>query len=159
VTGAKLKLSSLGTVPDASHAATADHAESADRATSADAAATVGGLSVLKFQRKGEVSSPETVISLGGLRLEYGCKIENPIDAVSFRASTTADGASLWLSRTFGGGSELESKTPFDTGEGFNLAGWVGTGVYTSPDGGVVTFTYRNPLSCSEGVAGTAYGG
>lgn len=161
VTGAKLKLSTLGTVPEAAHAGTASHADSADRAISADAAGTVDGLSLVKFERKGAValSSPETLVSLAGLRLEYACKVESPIDDVSFRASTTASGANLWLSRTFGGGSEVESKTPFDTGEGFNLVGWVGTGVYTSPDGGVVTFTYRNPLSCAEGVAGTAYGG
>ncbi|HEY7256085.1 MAG TPA: hypothetical protein VH476_05325, partial [Solirubrobacterales bacterium] len=164
VTGAKLKLSSLGTVPEASHATTANHAQSADsadRAISADAAGTVGGLSVVKFERTGAVSlsSPETVVSLSGLRLEYACKPEDPVDHVAFRAATVVDGASLWLSRTFTGGSELEHKQPFEADETFNLVGWVGTGVYTAPDGGVVTFTYRNPLSCAEGVSGTAYGG
>src|SRR5829696_3044172 len=77
VTEPKLNLSTLGTVPEASHANSADHATSADRANSADradsadranSADTVGGQSVVKFARTGAVSlaSPVTIMSLDG---------------------------------------------------------------------------------------------
>jgi hypothetical protein len=156
LTGTQINASTLGTVPDASHARSADHATGADHASSAD---TVGGLSVIKFEQAGPVSgaSPVTVVSLGGLQLEYSC--DEVTDSLAFRATTSVDGASIWLSRTNSVNTQLESKEPFDSGESFPLVGFLGTGVYTAPGGRVVTFTYRNTLHCKSGVAGTAYGG
>jgi hypothetical protein len=151
VTGPKLNLSTLGTVPEASHAQSADHANSAD---------TVGGLSVVKFERTGPVSgaSPVTLVSLGGLQLDYSCHVGAP-DTLAFRATTSVDGASLSLSRTNAVGTVLETKEPFNSGDSFPLIGFAGTGVYTAPGGKVVTFTYRNETECKSGVSGTAYGG
>jgi hypothetical protein len=178
VTGPKLTLSTLGAVPEAAHAKSADRANSADRASNADRANsadrasnansaghadnadTVGGLSVIKFEGTGLVplASPVTLVSLGGLRLEYAC-IQGAPDVVFFRASTSVNGANLFLSRTYSGGTALESKEPFNGGDPFLLTGFVGTGVYAAPGGKVVTFTYRNSLTCATGVAGTVYGG
>jgi hypothetical protein len=145
--GAQINASTLGTVPDASHAKSADHANSAD---------AVGGASVVKFEHTGGASAV-TVASLGGLQLEYAC--DEPSDALTFWATTSVDGASIWLSRTNAVNTALESKEPFDSSELFPLLGFVGTGVYTAPGGRVVTFTYRNSNHCKSGVAGTAYGG
>ena len=125
VTGPKLNLSTLGAVPEASHAKSADHASSADHVSGAD---TVGGLSVVKFERVGPVSSasPVTLVSLGGLQLDYSCLPSPPEDDIlQFRATTSVDGASLWLSRTHGGGTELETKEPFSSGDLFPLTGFV----------------------------------
>jgi hypothetical protein len=115
---------------------------------------------VVKFRRSGAVpfGSPATVLSLGGLRLEYACTPSAP-DILTFRARTTVDGASIWLARNFFGGGTAQSDESFDTGDTFTLVGFVGTGVYSAPGGKVVTFTYRNSLGCTGGVAGTAYGG
>jgi hypothetical protein len=165
VTGPKLNLSTLGTVPEASHANSADHATAADHANSADranSADTVGGLSVVKFARAGPVSfaSPVTIVSLDGLRLDYACQ-EGPMsDTIDLRAITSVNGASLWLSRFGAEDTKLEMKDPFNSGDSFPLDGYVGTGVYTAPGGTVVTFTYRKSVNnCTSGVAGTAYGG
>jgi hypothetical protein len=157
LTGTQIDAATLGTVPDASHAGSADHATDADHASSAN---TVGGVSVIKFERTGPVSptSPVTLVSLGGLQLDYSC-VEGGPDTLEFRATTSVDGASLWLSRTHFAGTELEPKEPFNSGDSFKLFGFVGTGVYTAPGGHAVTFTYRNKPECKSGVAGTAYGG
>jgi hypothetical protein len=159
VTGPKLNLSTLGTVPEASHANSANHATAADHANSAD---TIGGLSVVKFARAGPVSfaSPVTIMSLDGLRLDYACQ-EGPMsDTIDLRAITSVNGASLWLSRFGAENTKLEMKDPFNSGDSFPLDSYVGTGVYTAPGGTVVTFTYRRSvIDCTSGVAGTAYGG
>ena len=115
---------------------------------------------MVKFERTGPVSaaSPVTLVSLGGLQLDYSCHVGGP-DSLVFRATTSVDGASLSLSRTFSGGTELETKEPFNSGDLFHLTGFAGTAVYTAPGGKVVTFTYRNETECKSGVSGTAYGG
>ncbi|MBS1879493.1 MAG: hypothetical protein JST31_08270 [Actinobacteria bacterium] len=163
LTGAEINLGGLGTVPAASHAATADHAATAEQAGSAalaGEAAKIGGLSVLKFSRTGAVpsASPVTLANVGGLKLTYSCLPSFP-DTLIFAAVTTVNGAELWLTRTAAGGASIELQQPFNVGETFLLTGFVATGVYTAPDGQVVTFTYRNTLHCAEGVAGTAVGG
>jgi hypothetical protein len=165
VTGPKLNLSTLGTVPEASHANSADHATAADHANGADhanSADTVGGLSVVKFARAGPASlaSPVTIMSLGGLRFDYACQVGPMTDTVDLRAITSVNGASIWLSRFGAMDTELQMKDPFNSGDSFVLDSYVGTGVYTAPGGTVVTFTYRKSANnCTSGVAGTAYGG
>jgi hypothetical protein len=113
-----------------------------------------------RFSRSGAVpfGSPATLVSLGGLRLEYACTPSAP-DILTFRARTTVDGARIWLARNFFGGGTVQDDQSFNTGDTFSLVGFVGTGVYSAPGGKVVTFTYRNSLDCTGGVAGTAYGG
>jgi hypothetical protein len=117
-----------------------------------------GGLRVVKFDRSGAAGG-SLVLSLAGLQLRYSCVPGAP-DHITFDATTTVNGASIWLARNYGGGATAEIKAQFNIGDTFSLFGFVGTGVYTAPGGVVVTFTYSNAVSfCAEGIAGTAYGG
>jgi hypothetical protein len=161
LTGTQIDAATLGTVPNAAHASSAEQAVVANQASAAD---TVGGLSVTKFEQTGVVKeqSPVTLVNLGGLQLKYSCETAAP-DEMRLRAFTEVDGAGLWLTRSYPpGGASFEEVVPFNSGNGngITLYGSIGTGVYTSPIGRVVTFTYHESIGfCKRGVAGTAYGG
>jgi hypothetical protein len=75
LTGSDLSLSSLGTVPTAANATNASHASAADNATHAGNADTVGGRSVVTFEKivATNTTTPQTVLSLGGLTLTLTC--------------------------------------------------------------------------------------
>jgi hypothetical protein len=84
--GADIKLSTLGQVPSASHAASADtaaHAGSADQASRSNDAATLGGIGpagfypatdVRRIDFSGAIPAGATILSFDGLELRAGCQ-------------------------------------------------------------------------------------
>jgi hypothetical protein len=121
-------------------------------------ATMVGSLRVVKFSHSGSASNV-LLLSLAGLQIRYSCIPGTP-DVITFAATTTVNGAAIWVADTYVGGATVEHKAPFNIGDTFPFNNWMGTGVYTAPGGKVVTFTFRDSFSCvGGGVAGTAYGG
>lgn len=74
VTGPKVDVGTLGTVPSAAHATSADHAATADHATSADGAASVDGQQIASFSVTLAENGPgATPLSFGGVTLTAAC--------------------------------------------------------------------------------------
>jgi hypothetical protein len=148
-TGAKVKESTLGKVPNA---------------------AAVDGAKIVRFRRVGgAIGAPDPVVGLRGLRITYGCV---SVGGDSFRpelaAETTVDGATVHLGFTTGsepsGSSFFAADPSFMTGEVFDLdrnrAFGAGRLVYSNPRGRVVSVDYsffEGPSACTA--HGVAVGG
>jgi hypothetical protein len=173
LTGKQINVSSLGTVPNASHASTADLATNATNATNADTAAsaanatTVGGETVQKFFFQGPVNTAASVIlHLDGLSLSAGCDgSTNPIfvansdtNATQLKVEGNASGTAFSNSWSTSGGPTRNLDLVLGHGLG------AGTGTYSTSDGHVVSFdysfdnpsTYGNLTECT--VVGQAIG-
>ena len=146
VTGGKIKLSSLGTVPSAKHASTADSATSATNATTLAGQAPSAFDSSSNWTRSGYVSANEgstaTVATFGPFSLTLHCGTnggtpEAAMTASSSQAFSTADGQAI---RSAGGttANPLVNTSPAffgDPATAFEDNGF--TIDFTAPGGGV----------------------
>lgn len=172
VTGAKVNLSSLGTVPNATKAVTATNAIKAANATNADNAANATNAANLVGQQSFFVrlnpGQSQTLASNGAISIVAQCAtgVEGTSDRVRIVAQTTAPTAILGgntdLSGPGGSGEFLEPNTPEDkrvlvtfqdtTGD-IDVSARIDQGYVLGPEGKMITVN-------SEGIAlGLNYGG
>jgi hypothetical protein len=145
ITGAQVNASTLGTVPNANHAANADtansaktadnanHAGSADNAGSAD---SLNGITLRRiFYKSSSTSSQTQVLSLDGLTLTATCDSGEPV-----LTARTSVGNSLIRTVTTNNGDETfyDEEDDFDPGETFDV-------LEGETDSAQATFTFANP--------------
>jgi hypothetical protein len=150
LTGANILESSLGAVPNATHA---------------DDAAKVNGLSVQKFSfRGGPGKSLPAALNFGGLALNAAC---NAGPALSVSATSTVSGSIIHSGGTWSAGNFYVEDDAFNVGDTFDPLGDATTGstnlegslVYVREDGGLVTASFvaeETGGNCT--FAGTAIG-
>jgi hypothetical protein len=157
VTGAKLSLSSIGTVPSATnagHASTADTATTATNATNAANAAHAGNADATDGVHLGRLSyiaqngSPETTIfNADGLVLHASCLGEE----LEFTATTTVSHAEILASGNFNDTFSGNYNSDFNVGETQFVGEEIGDEsqnevqgqlVYYAPGGATVTASF-----------------
>jgi hypothetical protein len=139
VTGAKINTSSLGTVPNATHAATADNANNAN---------TVGGLRIVKFSLNGVENVAKTqILDLNGLQLQASCTAGE----VTVTATTSVNGGEISAIAADASSDDEENgeySDEFNIGDVVTLptsspSDVLGDGAYTGGDLRTVRFFYN----------------
>ena len=155
ITGAKVNLGSLGTVPNATHANSADTAGSANTAGSAGNANTVGGVGCSEISFSAS-SGSQTIYDRSGLRITASCSG----DEVTLIAATSKENSSIYTTvvdtdSNDNNDNEDEETEAFDPGEDFDLLAendgnpGLATFAYDAKDGTTVNGTFSADESAS----------
>jgi hypothetical protein len=152
ITGAQVNASTLGTVPNATHAGSADTAKNADNANhagsadNANNANAVGGLHLAKLNYSSNLNGSKTVIFSGaGLTLYAACDADEDLD---FTATTDVNNSEIYESGNYLTTYEGNYDDNFDQGDTENVGANIGDNsqdevqgqlVYANPNGGTVT--------------------